>query len=80
MKISVTGSIQSVNVSIALEHICDLDVHTSIVVGSGILVGAVLLALSAPFLRRGVCDEEGSSSQHRSSERKHVVMLHNGTI
>lgn len=56
------------------------NIHTSIVVGAGVLVRAVLLALSAPFLGGSGCDEEGSSSQRRSSERKHVVMLHNGTI
>lgn len=58
---------------------CYLGVHTRTVVGSSILIGAVLLALSAP-LRGSVCDEKGCSSQDGSSVGKHVVMLHNSTI
>ena len=53
---------------------------TSTVIGAGVLVGAVLLALSTPYLRGGICDEESSSSQSRSSVGKHVAMLHNSTI
>lgn len=55
---------------------------TSAVIGASVLVGAVLLALSTPYLRRGICDEDGSSSssQGGSSVRKHIVMLHNSTI
>lgn len=55
---------------------------TSAVIGSGVLVGAVLLALSTPYLRGGICDEESSSSSNQggSSVGKHVVMLHNRTI
>ena len=58
----------------------DGEVLTSAEVGASVLVGAVLLALTTPFLRGGVCDEEGGSSQGRSSVGKHVVMLHNSTI
>lgn len=57
----------------------DLEVRTSAKVGAGVLVGAVLLALSAP-LRRCACDEDGGSGQSSSSVRQHVVMLHNITI
>lgn len=57
----------------------DLEVHTRAVVGSGILVGAVLLTLPTP-LRGSVCNDEGSSGQSDSSVRQHVVMLHNSTI
>ena len=53
---------------------------TSAVIGAGVLVGAVLLALSTPYLRGGICDEDGSGSQGGSSVGKHVVMLHNSTI
>ena len=55
---------------------------TSAVIGAGVLVGAVLLALSTPYLRGGICDEKSSSSssQGGSSVGQHVVMLHNSTI
>ena len=53
---------------------------TSAVVGARVLVGAVLLALSTPYLCGGICDEDGGSSQGGSSVGKHVVMLHNSTI
>ena len=58
------------------------DALTSAVIGSGVLVGAVLLALSTPYLRGGICDEKSSSSSNQSgsSVGKHVVMLHNSTI
>lgn len=56
------------------------NVLTSAVIGASVLVGAVLLALSTPYLCGGICDEDGGSSQGGSSVGKHVVMLHNSTI
>lgn len=53
---------------------------TSTVIGAGVLAGAVLLALSTPYLRRGICDEESSGRQGGSSVGQHVVMLHNSAI
>jgi hypothetical protein len=58
----------------------DRGIHTSAVIGSGVLVGAVLLALAAPDLRRCVCDEDGGESQSGSPVGKHVVVLHDGRI
>jgi hypothetical protein len=63
------------------EYMRNGEVLTSAVIGSGVLVGAVLLTLSTPYLRRGIGEEDGgSSSQCRSSVGKHVVMFHNSTI
>ena len=59
-----------------------MEIHTSAVVGARVLVGAVLLALTTPDLRRrGRGEDGGGSSQHSSSSvGQHVVMLHNRTI
>jgi hypothetical protein len=82
MSVTEWGVLVSTPASMHSAHVYkrNREVLTSAEVGAGILVGAVLLTLSTPFLRRSVCDEECGSSQSGSSVRKHVVMLHNSTI